>query len=81
MLIDLDGFKEINDTLGHKLGDEILQAAADAIKKSCRENDLAIRLGGDEFLVIWPGIPMTRLLSAADAIQHSFRETSEKLGV
>jgi len=79
MLIDLDGFKQINDTLGHKLGDEILHAAASALKRSCRDDDMAIRLGGDEFLLVWTGVPLTRLHAAADTIQTAFQEATAKL--
>ncbi len=52
LFIDLDNFKNINDTDGHARGDEILCAVAELIKKSSRESDLAARFGGDEF-VIW----------------------------
>jgi diguanylate cyclase (GGDEF)-like protein len=55
--IDLDCFKEINDTLGHPAGDAVLEAAAQRIRTSVREGDLVARLGGDEFailqLVLW----------------------------
>lgn len=51
---DVNGLKEINDTLGHALGNELLQKTAEAIKSSCRENDKVMRLGGDEFLIFLP---------------------------
>jgi diguanylate cyclase (GGDEF)-like protein len=49
MLIDLDGFKKVNDTLGHAVGDEVLVQAAVRLQKSLRGNELLARLGGDEF--------------------------------
>lgn len=52
LFIDLDRFKEVNDTLGHKLGDQLLVEAARRISASVRESDTAARLGGDEFAVI-----------------------------
>jgi len=53
--LDLDGFKEINDRLGHKTGDLILIQFAEAIRQTIREMDYGCRLGGDEFLIVFPG--------------------------
>jgi diguanylate cyclase (GGDEF)-like protein len=55
MLIDLDGFKKVNDTLGHAAGDEVLVQAAARLQKSLRGNELLARLGGDEFGVLIEG--------------------------
>jgi diguanylate cyclase (GGDEF)-like protein/PAS domain S-box-containing protein len=52
ILLDLDGFKEINDTLGHVAGDELLVAVADALRSASRQGDAVARLGGDEFALI-----------------------------
>lgn len=52
ILIDIDGFKKINDTYGHVIGDDVLKTIVSAIKKSIRDDDLVIRYGGDEFLII-----------------------------
>ena len=58
--IDLDRFKRINDTLGHKVGDMILQETAERLRKCVRESDTVARLGGDEFTVIAERIGNTR---------------------
>ena len=52
LCLDLDHFKEVNDTLGHPVGDKLLQAVADRFKTTLRETDFVARLGGDEFAVI-----------------------------
>jgi len=53
-MIDLDKFKYINDTFGHEQGDEVLVKIAEVLQKNCRMEDIAVRLGGDEFLVVLP---------------------------
>ena len=54
LLLDLNDLKTVNDTFGHSAGDEVIKGFAEYLKKSSRGSDVAIRLGGDEFLVVLP---------------------------
>lgn len=56
MVLDLDGFKEVNDRFGHLTGNRVLKAAAQGIREICRDYDYVARMGGDEFVVLMPGL-------------------------
>ncbi|BBX16949.1 sensor domain-containing diguanylate cyclase [Mycolicibacterium duvalii] len=72
--LDLDGFKEINDTWGHAEGDEVLVEVGERIRAAVRSTDTTARLGGDEFAVLCPGLPdVAELQALAERIRAQVR--------
>lgn len=74
LAIDMDGFKQVNDALGHDAGDELLVMLAGLLKACTRHDDLIVRLGGDEFVVLMPGCDHPRATHLADSIRTMFRQ-------
>lgn len=79
MLIDMDGFKQVNDQLGHDAGDELLVLVAGLLKACTRHDDIAVRLGGDEFIVLMPGCDAGRAAELADSIRMLFRQQARSI--
>ncbi|MCF5765440.1 EAL domain-containing protein [Aeromonas veronii] len=78
LFIDLDGFKLINDSLGHGVGDELLKRLAERIRNCLQPNELATRLGGDEFLVLIPYLEAPdELITLANTLLTALREPVE----
>ena len=69
MLLDLDGLKAVNDAGGHEAGDNALRAVARTLQHTCRNTDLAARIGGDEFVVLAPNITENEALTLAERIR------------
>lgn len=69
--IDLDGFKAINDTLGHNEGDKVLKGVADVLARRLRKSDICARLGGDEFALLLPETGMPGAQHVCTELHHS----------
>ncbi len=75
--IDINGLKEVNDFLGHKFGDELIVDAVEGIKKEIREEDFIIRMGGDEFLIVFRGIDEEHAESAWKRIGQRYDQINK----
>jgi diguanylate cyclase (GGDEF)-like protein len=71
MILDLDHFKEVNDTHGHDVGDEVLRAVASCLKDMTRYHDVVARLGGEEFAVVAPNMDNDLLMKLAERIRKA----------
>lgn len=74
--MDLDGFKQINDGLGHNAGDELLSSIAHRMKATVRDSDVVARLGGDEFAVLYPNVDEEQAKLAAERLLEAIRKHS-----
>jgi diguanylate cyclase (GGDEF)-like protein/PAS domain S-box-containing protein len=75
LFVDLDGFKPVNDAHGHEAGDELLRQVADRLSGCVREDDVLARVGGDEFVVLMPGVTVQ---ADADAMSNRVRMAVER---
>jgi|AntRauTorckE6833_2_1112554.scaffolds.fasta_scaffold00247_15 diguanylate cyclase (GGDEF)-like protein/PAS domain S-box-containing protein len=75
---DIDKLKNINDTYGHKKGDEYIKRAADAMKEVIRDEDVVARIGGDEFCIILPNMDHKYAIKLARRIKKSFEKLNKK---
>jgi diguanylate cyclase (GGDEF)-like protein len=74
MMVDIDAFKAINDTVGHQRGDAVLQAIAGVISEHSRQGDVVGRFGGDEFLVLLNGVEANEALSIGNRMRDAVAE-------
>lgn len=75
--IDVDGLKTINDSFGHGEGDKLLMCIAKILKEGIRKTDFVIRMGGDEFLIVFPGTTMKEVNKAWGRVLRSLDEINK----
>jgi diguanylate cyclase (GGDEF)-like protein len=78
-MIDLDGYKQLNDTFGHQTGDQLLVVAARAISTNLRKMDVAARYGGDEFVLLLPRAGTDEAAGVAARVREDFGHASASL--
>ncbi len=74
LVIDADDFKALNDTLGHLVGDRVLRAMSDTLRRSVRAFDVCTRFGGEEFAILMPGSTPTTALQSAERIRQRIEQ-------
>lgn len=79
LLMDLDYFKRVNDAYLHAAGDEVLQIFADRVRANVRQNDVFIRRGGEEFVLVMPGAPLGAAMRVAERIRKSMANDPVRL--
>ena len=77
LILDIDNFKQVNDTFGHEAGDQLIIKFGNALKSSLRNSDFIARLGGDEFCVLFPYTPLDRARELADRLRKKMPESVE----
>ncbi|NHC42194.1 diguanylate cyclase [Bacillus sp. MM2020_1] len=77
ILIDIDNFKELNDTYGHQVGDKVLVQVANLIKRNIRGEDIGARWGGEELALYLPGVPLDRGAAIAERLVKKVSECSD----
>jgi diguanylate cyclase (GGDEF)-like protein/PAS domain S-box-containing protein len=74
IIFDINHFKKVNDTFGHSVGDKVLKSPAKLVEANIRETDIFARWGGDEFVILAPGISLTETLELADKSRSKVEE-------
>ncbi|HNH96869.1 MAG TPA: GGDEF domain-containing protein, partial [Microthrixaceae bacterium] len=75
VLADLDNFKHLNDTYGHEIGDRALQLFAQVLRDKVRGNDVIARLGGEEFVLVYPNMSVTTSIEAVERVRDGLTQT------
>jgi diguanylate cyclase (GGDEF)-like protein len=77
LILDIDNFKQVNDTFGHEAGDQFIIKFGNALKNCLRNSDFIARLGGDEFCVLFPYTPLDRAQELAERLRANMPESVE----
>jgi len=80
IMLDIDHFKKVNDQYGHAIGDEVLQALAELLKKGARESDLICRYGGEEFVALMPSMSASQALERTESWRRQLEDTTMRSG-
>ncbi len=80
VMLDIDHFKDVNDTYGHQMGDEVLKGVADALKAGLRRVDLLARYGGEEIVIVLPETDLERAVHVAERLRESVSEMEHREG-
>jgi len=86
IMVDIDHFKQVNDSFGHEIGDQVLRQVADIITRLCRSSDVIARTGGEEFLVVLPETELDSARILAERIREAIGERpllvdSQRIGI
>jgi diguanylate cyclase (GGDEF)-like protein len=74
MIMDIDDFKNINDTYGHSVGDKVIIFVADILRSTARESDICVRFGGEEFVIVLPNTAFDASQNLAEKIRKKVED-------
>jgi diguanylate cyclase (GGDEF)-like protein len=80
VILDLDFFKQINDTYGHQAGDQALIVLAETLRADIRQEDVLCRYGGEEFVILMPRMPLGRAVERAESWRQKIAQISVRFG-
>jgi diguanylate cyclase (GGDEF)-like protein len=80
LMVDIDHFKHLNDTAGHRAGDDVLKQVCQQLKRNVRKVDTLARYGGEEFVILLPQVPPAEALEVAEKLRAAVADTSLEHG-